>query len=74
MIKIGQSEILMILENSNVPLSSKEIADLLKENHVKICCLLKKLIKHNEVKTIDLNKILAMKFFKSKRRLQLFYA
>lgn len=70
---MSQSDILIILEKSSIPLSSREIADLLEDNHVKVCRMLKIMERYKEVESIDLNRMLAYKFYNSKRRLKLFY-
>lgn len=71
---MGQQEIIEVLEKSKVPLSLKEICDQLGEScERKVSMRLKTLIDYNEVKVIQLHKDLAMKFYKSKRGLRLYY-
>lgn len=70
---MGQVEVLQVLEKSKVPLSAHEIADEMKERLDKICRILTALEKFNEVQFFELNKNLAMKFFKAKRRMKLYY-
>lgn len=71
---MGQQEIIETLENSKVPLSLREICDLLGEEcERKVSMRLKTLVDYGEVKVIKLHKDLAMKFYKSKRGLRLYY-
>ena len=70
---MGQQEVIEILEISNVPLAACEIAKLLNVEEFKVSKTLKCLIKFNEVKVFELPKNVAMKFYKCKRRLRLFY-
>ena len=70
---MGQAEVIEVLEKSKVPLSSKEIAIILKDTECKINYILNRLYKYNEIEIIELNKELAMKFYKCKRRMRLYY-
>lgn len=70
---MGQQEIIDTLEKSKVPLSAHEIANRLNERLDKISHIISMLEKYGEVQFFELNKSLAMKFFKSKRKLKLYY-
>lgn len=70
---MGQAEVFDVLKNSNVPLSSREIASILNTEEFKVTKILNVLIRFNEVETMDLNKELSMKFYKCKRRMRLYY-
>lgn len=75
---MGQGEIFEILKNKKIPLSASEIIDeMLKTNsdcNVKgVFVLLGKLIKHNEIKYLEIPRGLAMKRYNSKRRMRLYY-
>jgi len=74
--KMGQGEILEVLEKSKKPLSRSEIAIILNESGCNVSHHLKTLITHNEVKIIEINRIQAKVFFKEKspsRRMRLYY-
>lgn len=68
-----QEEIIKVLEKSKVPLSADEIALEIKTSQVHICRGLQKMLKYNEIKCIELNKDLAYKFYKCKRKMRLYY-
>lgn len=70
---MGQVDVLEVLENSKTPLSAAEISKILGECEKKIHFIIHKLEKHKEIEYFELNKDLAMKFFKSKRKLKLYY-
>ena len=70
---MGQVEIIAILEKSKVPLSARELAEKLNQREKSIVLTISQLIKFNEVKVMELNKDLAMKFFNCKRRMRLYY-
>lgn len=70
---MGQSEVLEILGNSKLPLSVKEISTQMGIREQTIAVTIKILEKHKEVEYIEINKDLAMKFFKCKRRMKLYY-
>lgn len=71
--KMGQAEVYQVLEDSKVPLSSKEISEVLNEPEDKVLKYLHVMVRYKEVDFIELNKDLAMKFYKCKRRMRLFY-
>ena len=71
---MGQEEVMEILKNSKSPLSRTEIAKLLKiEPPEKVSDILTKLIKHREVRFIELDRRLALKFYHCKRKLKLYF-
>lgn len=70
---MGQGEILEVLEESKVPLAIREMARMMDEAEEKIAHTLRRMLKYGDVKCVELNKDLAMKFFKCKRRLRLYY-
>ena len=72
---MGKEEVLNCLEDSRLPLSSKEVAEVLGEAIEKITKILTKLVNevNTEVKVIELEKLLAMKFYSCKHRMRLFY-
>ena len=73
---MGQSEILEILGKMNKPLSRSEIATLLNEDANHVSHHLQKLIIHQEIKIIEIDRIQAKAFFKGKapsRRMRLYY-
>jgi hypothetical protein len=76
---MGQSEVIEVLnvfgviDGSRVPLSKKEIASILKEREDKITHILSDLLKSHEVQCQELDKNLAWKFYKCKRKMRLYY-
>ena len=70
---MGQQELIIVLEDSRHPLTLREISQLMQEDEVKICKTLKRMIKYDEVKCIELNRMLAAKFYNCKRKLRLYY-
>lgn len=70
---MSQQDVLEILESSKVPLSVKEISDALNERQEKISFIVNRLLKYREVEFFELNKDLALKFYKTKRRMRLYY-
>lgn len=70
---MGQGDILELLEKKRIPLAVSEIAKELETNKVVIWQCIAKLIKHKEIKIIELDRKLARKFYNSARRMQLFY-
>lgn len=68
-----QEDIIKTLENSNVPLSADEIAQVMEESIIHICRGLKKMLHYNEIQCVELNKDLAYKFYKCKRKMRLYY-
>jgi DNA-binding transcriptional regulator GbsR (MarR family) len=70
---MSQVEVLGVLEKSNVPMSAKEIAEILKIREPKVHLALKTMCRINEVDFIILNRKLAMKFYKTKRSMKLYF-
>lgn len=70
---MGQAEIIDLLETSQMPLAARQIAEALGDRINEILTYLKKLLKHKEVKCIEINRHQALKHFGSKRKLRLFY-
>ena len=73
---MGQSEIIECLNDSERPLSLSEISKILNDELSKISHQLAKLLIHNEVKAIEINREQAKAFFKDKapaRRMRLYY-
>lgn len=68
-----QAEIINLLEKSNVPLSADEIAKTLEVSCVHILRGLKKMLEYNEIECIELDKMIAYKFYKCKRKMRLYY-
>jgi len=70
---MGQQEVLDFLEKQEEPLTSGEIAFMMKENPNKINMLLKKLIHSGDINYIEVNKDFAYKRCGAKRRIKLYY-
>lgn len=70
---MGQSDVLKVLEDADVPLTAREISQLLNDSIVKICKDLEAMERYNEVSSIELDHLLAMRFFKCKRKTKLYY-
>jgi len=70
---MGQGDILEVIEKSNVPLTAREIADILKIDEFKACKHIRTLLINNEIMCIELDRHLSLKFFNSKRRTRLYY-
>lgn len=68
-----QEEIIEVLEKSNVPLSAGEIASQLQISIIHISRGLKGMLKYNEIQCIELDKMVALKFYKCKRKMRLYY-
>ena len=73
---MGQFEICELLKNYKKPLPRFMIARLLNEDPNKVSKLLNKLLDHNEIKCIEIDRIEAKKLFGDNspyRRLRLYY-
>jgi hypothetical protein len=70
---MGQSDILRLLEKEQKPLPVGTIAKKLNECQKKISILLRKLLKYNEVDCIEIDRIEAMKKYKCKHRMRLWF-
>lgn len=71
--KISQTEVIEILEKADKPLSRTEIAEQLMEDVVKISHCLKRMLKYDEIKCIEINRKQAMKLYGCKRRMRIYY-
>lgn len=72
---MSQGDILELLEKKKYPLSRFEICKILDEDGTKVSHSLKKLIFHNEVKYIEINREQSKEFLKfkaPKRRMRLY--
>lgn len=70
---MSQERILNVLEKQKEPLSRTEIAVLIKDDIFKTSKSIRKLLRHNEIKCIEINRVEAFKRFKCKRRMRLYY-
>jgi hypothetical protein len=74
---MGASEILTILDQESLPLSLNEIClrlgDNSNNNKFKVSKAISKMIKHKEIKYIELDKMLAYKFLSCKQTIKLYY-
>ena len=71
---MGQEEIVNLLEEKREPLTGREIAEMLEEPISKIFKILGVLVERKEIKSIELDRKLSMKFYKCKRRMRLYLA
>lgn len=74
--KIGQQEILILLEKVKKPLSRKEISDILNERPEKVSLIIKDLLKFKEIKCIEISRIEARERFGENapfRRMRLYF-
>ena len=75
-LKIGQEEVLELLEKEKKPLGRSQIAEILQIDACVASKIIKHLLNHNEIKCIEIDRIKAQKIFKDKticRRLRLYY-
>lgn len=72
-IMLGQFEVITILQKAKKPLSRIEIAEQLKEDAIKISHIIQRMLKHNEVKCIEINRKQAQKHYNCKRRMRIYY-
>ncbi len=70
---MSQGEILEVLKKEKKPLSAAEIINQLDINPKRVYVLIKILLKYEEIKCIEIPKDLAMKLYRSKRRMRLYY-
>ncbi len=72
---MGQSEVLEVIEGSEKPLSRSQIAEALDCDPISISHLIKVLLKHYEIKCIELDRKKAAKMLgrKPKRRMRFYY-
>jgi len=70
---MGQEDVINILEKADKPLSRKEIAILLGWAENKTMDIISQLLKYNEIKCQELNKDYALKFYKCKRKMRIYF-
>ena len=70
---MGQQEIFELLEGRDEPLARREIAELLEITEISVSLIIRKLLKHNDVDFIELDKNEAMRKFNCKRRMRLYF-
>lgn len=74
---MGEFEVIQVLESDSFPLSLNEICLKLGDNSnnkkYQINKILAKLVKHKEVRYIELDRLLARKFLNCKKGLRLYY-
>jgi len=70
---MSQSDIIDLLEKEDKPLSVGEIAKLLDDNQKKISRCLASMVKYHEVCFIEIDRIDAMKNYKCKHRMRLWF-
>ena len=76
MIKISQEEVLRVLEKKKEPLSCSEICEVLEAEIVVINRALARLLKHNEIKAMEISRFEAKMRWGEKaplRRVRLYY-
>ena len=70
---MGQEEIIKLLEEEGKPLSRGEISMMLNKEAKYISTLLKQLLKYNEVEAKEINKDKALKDYRCKRKMKLYF-
>ena len=70
---MSQGDILEILKKERRPLAASEIIKQLDINAKRVYVLINILLKYDEIKCIEIPRDLAMKMYKSKRRMKLYY-
>lgn len=74
---MGESEVIQVLEQDSFPLSLNEICLKLGDNSnnkkYQVNKIISKLIKHQEIRYIELDRMLARKFLNCKRGIRLYY-
>lgn len=70
---MGQEEILELLEKYGKPMSRTQIARTLSQDVIRVSHALTRLVKGKEVKIIEIDRFQAMKLYRSKRRMFLYY-
>ena len=71
---MGQGDILEALQEQKKPLSIPEIAKILDTESIRtVFALVKKLLKTNDISCIEIPRDLAMKMYRCKRRMRLYY-
>ena len=73
---MSQEDVVNLLEKFKIPMSTKEISQELDISFAIVSCNIKKLVKSNEVKIIELSRDEAAERYKStniKRKMRLYY-
>ena len=70
---MGQAEVIDCLEQAKKPLARSEIALRIKVNPQHISHILNKLLKHEEIKCMEIDRHQAKKFYNVCRRMMLYY-
>ena len=73
---MGQANIINVLQKSKRPLSSSEIATILKRDKKKICRIIQKMLKYKDIECIELDRNKAaeiLKWKKPARRTRFYY-
>ena len=68
-----QEKIIKLLEKKKEPLSRTEIANILKRTPISVSKTLRVLLKHDEIKCIEIDRIVAYEKYKPKKRMRLYY-
>ena len=70
---MGQEDIIICLKKLKKPLSRSDIAKQTGINPIHVSHLLNKLLKHKEIKCMEIDRHQATKFYNVKRRMLLYY-
>ncbi len=70
---MSQSEIIDLLEKQEKPLSVGEISKLLDDNQKKISRCIAKMLKYDEIKFVEIDRIVAMEIYHCKHRMRLWF-
>lgn len=70
---MSQQDVMDALEKIGKPVSRGEIAKFLKQDIVLVSHSIARLVKGNDIKIIEINREQAMKIYKCKRRMRLYY-
>lgn len=69
---MGQGEVIEFLKKQEEPLSSGEIAYMMKECPTKISRIIRKLLEYGDIKAIEIDRKKAMKRIGARRRILLY--
>ena len=70
---MGQADIIEVLEKNEKAMTRREIAEALGEDLVHASHSIARLIKSKDIKIIEIDREQAMKLYKCKRRMRLYY-
>jgi len=74
---MSQADVIGVLEKAKMPMSrsdiAKELGGLYTNAPKRVSILINKLLKYGEVKCIEIPRDLAIKMYKCKRRMRLYY-